>query len=213
MAPLPARGRTPKASTTEPSIVQQASAPQALAGVAGARRVVRPAAAAAFGLAAALWPASLAPLVQSPASQSSASQSPVVQPHPEAREAISKLRSPFCPGLMLEVCPTPNAQALRDSLDGGARQGLTADSLVEKVVATYGEEYRAFPKRTGAGLLAWVMPPAGLLLGLGLVIVALRRLRGPADPAADGAEALTADERARLDAALADLEAEDEEDA
>lgn len=112
---------------------------------------------------------------------------------------------------MLEVCPTPNAQALRDSIDGNARQGLTADSLVEKVVATYGEEYRAFPKRTGAGLLAWVMPPAGLLLGLGLVIVALRRLRGPADPAQGGVEALTADERARLDAALADLEAEDEE--
>lgn len=114
---------------------------------------------------------------------------------------------------MLEVCPTPDAQALRDSIDGDARQGLTADSLVEKVVTTYGEEYRAFPKPTGAGLLAWVAPPAGLLLGLGLVIVALRRLRGPADPAGGGAEALTADERARLDAALADLEAEDEEQA
>lgn len=115
---------------------------------------------------------------------------------------------------MLEVCPTSDAQALRDSIDGDARQGLNADSLVEIVVATYGEEYRAFPKRTGAGLLAWVMPPAGLLLGLGLVIVALRRLRGPADPVGGGgAEALTADEQARLDAALADLEAEDEEQA
>ena len=114
---------------------------------------------------------------------------------------------------MLEVCPTPNAQALRDSIDADARLGLTADSLVEKVVAAYGEEYRAFPKRTGAGLLAWVMPPAGLLLGLGLVIVALRRLRGPARADGSSAEALTGDEQARLDAALADLEVEEEEDA
>lgn len=154
-------------------------------------------------------------LVARPASPTSAFQSPVPQTHPEAREAISKLRSPFCPGLMLEVCPTANAQALRDSIDGDARQGLTADSLVEKVVATYGEEYRAFPKRTGAGLLAWVVPPAALLLGLGLVIVALRRLRGPTDAlgGAGAAEALTTDEQARLEAALAELEAEDEEDA
>lgn len=154
-------------------------------------------------------------LIAWPPAPMSAVQSPVPQTHPEAREAISKLRSPFCPGLMLEVCPTANAQALRDSIDGDARGGLTADSLVEKVVAAYGEEYRAFPKRTGTGLLAWVMPPAALLLGLGLVIVALRRLRGPTDAqeGAGAAEALTIDEQARLTAALAELEAEDEEDA
>ena len=32
---------------------------------------------------------------------------------PVAEDAISKLRSPFCPGLMLEVCPTASAAALR----------------------------------------------------------------------------------------------------
>lgn len=190
MAPYPARGRERKDSTTAARLV-------------GPKSRVVISAPTALLLASLLWstPGALA------------FQSPGLQSHPEAQEAISKLRSPFCPGLMLEVCPTPNAQALRDSIDADARLGLTADSLVEKVVAAYGEEYRAFPKRTGAGLLAWVMPPAGLLLGLGLVIVALRRLRGPARADGSSAEALTGDEQARLDAALADLEVEEEEDA
>ncbi len=125
--------------------------------------------------------------------------------HPEASRAISRLRSPFCPGFMLEVCPTREAQALRDSIQIGAESGLGADSLVEWMIASHGEEYRALPKRTGAGLLAWVAPPVALLFGLGLVVVALRRLKGP-DTATGAAAGLTDEERDRLDAALAQLE-------
>lgn len=125
--------------------------------------------------------------------------------HPEAGEAISRLRSPYCPGFMLEVCPSHEAEALRDSIQMFAEKGLDADSLVEWMIASHGEEYRAFPKRSGAGLLAWVVPPAALLMGLGLVLVALRRLKGPGVPER-GSGGLTEEERDRLDAALAQLE-------
>lgn len=128
------------------------------------------------------------------------------QYHPAAQEAISKIRSPFCPGQTLEICPSWQAEALRDSVDQWASNGLTADSLIELVVATHGEEYRGFPKRSGTGLLAWVMPPAALVLGLGLVLLALRRLRGPAKPAVEQS-GLTEHEREQLDTALAELEA------
>lgn len=124
--------------------------------------------------------------------------------HPEAKEAISRIRSPFCPGLMLEVCPSPPAEALRDSLDAQAKDGLRADSLVEMVVASYGEEYRAVPKTSGAGLWAWVMPPVALAAGLGLALVALRRLRAPADLRAR--PALSDEEQERVRQALADFE-------
>ena len=141
------------------------------------------------------------PLVPPPAQEP---QAPPREVHPEAREAIAKIRSPFCPGQMLEVCPSSDAAVLRDSLDQMAARGLPADSMVELVVKAYGEEYRALPKRSGAGLLAWVMPPAALIVGLGLVVLALRRLKGPG-PGRDG-EALTDEDRDRLDAALAELE-------
>lgn len=128
-----------------------------------------------------------------------------VELHPEASEAISKLRSPFCPGFMLEVCTTGNAEELRDSLQAGALAGLSADSLVEWMIASYGEEYRALPETRGSGLLAWLVPPLALLLGLSLVVVALRRLKGPV-PAGVATDAITEDERGRLDTALAELE-------
>ena len=150
--------------------------------------------------------AAMAPLARAAAQEPEA---PSRQLHPEAREAISKIRSPFCPGLMLEVCPTVTSQALRDSIDDAARGGLSADSLLEMVVAAHGEEYRAFPKRSGTGLLAWVMPPAALLIGLGLVVLVLRRLKGPQNGGVGG-EALTEQEMDRLDAALAEF-AETEE--
>ena len=135
-----------------------------------------------------------------------AQESEAHQYHPAAQEAISKIRSPFCPGQTLEICPSWQAEVLRDSIDEWASSGLTADSLIELVVATHGEEYRGFPQRSGTGLLAWVMPPAALVLGLGLVVLALRRLRGPARPAVEQS-GLTEQEREQLDTALAELEA------
>ena len=125
--------------------------------------------------------------------------------HPAAREAISKIRSPYCPGLMLEVCPSREAQWLRDSIQARAMAGLSADSLLEMVIAAHGEEYRAFPKSSGAGLLAWVIPPAALLVGLGLVLVALKKLRGPRGEGVVEGD-ITDQERDLLNAALAELE-------
>ncbi len=137
----------------------------------------------------------------------SAQQSEPVFRHPVAKEAIDQIRSPFCPGLMLDICPTATAEALRDSLDVMAREGLSADSLVELVIANHGEEWRAYPKRSGVGLFAWIMPPAILILGLGLVVMVLRRSR-ESEGVYEGAEPISDEAAAMLEAALADLEDE-----
>jgi cytochrome c-type biogenesis protein CcmH/NrfF len=119
-----------------------------------------------------------------------------------ALEAISQIRSPYCPGLMLEVCPSQQADFLRDSIRTTAAQGVPAQAIVERVVAAHGERYRGLPKRSGVALWAWVMPPFVLLLGLAIVavrIVQLRRRRaGEVEPDAT----LSPDDRARLDAEL-----------
>lgn len=180
-------------------------------------RSVRRCAGGAGATGAKLWAtlvvsASLAAVLLLPAGASpqetgaSPQETAAHQYHPEAQEAISKIRSPFCPGQTLEICPSWQAEALRDSIDELAWDGLAADSLIELVVASHGEEYRGFPRRSGTELLAWLIPPAALLLGLGLVVVALRRLRGPAAALAEQG-GLSEHERERLDAALAELEA------
>lgn len=110
-----------------------------------------------------------------PASGQSGDSSTV---HPEARTAIGRLWSPYCPGMMLEVCPSPGGEMLRDSVESMARSGLTADSIVEVIIAEYGEEYRAQPRADGIGRLAWYVPPATLLAGLIMVGAFLTRRRG-----------------------------------
>lgn len=128
--------------------------------------------------------------------------------HPEAARAISRLRSPYCPGLMLEVCPSPQAARLRDSIRVLAEGGMTSAELVEWMLADYGEEYRAVPEPRGAGLLAWLVPPLALLLGAVGLAIAIRRLSlRRADRAEEGPPGeLSEGDQARIRDALRELE-------
>ncbi|HEX2078795.1 MAG TPA: cytochrome c-type biogenesis protein CcmH [Longimicrobium sp.] len=130
-----------------------------------------------------------------------------------ADAAIARLRSPYCPGLMLEVCPSTQAELLRDSIRTMAAQGRSADAIVEDVLARHGEEWRAVPRRTGAGLWAWLIPPFALALGGIFLWGRLRAMRGEGRVyAAAPGEGVSDEERARLNAALAEFErAEDDE--
>jgi cytochrome c-type biogenesis protein CcmH len=119
-----------------------------------------------------------------------------------AEEAISQLRSPYCPGLMLEICPSPQAALLRDSIYERAAQGESADEIIEWMIARHGEEWRGVPKHEGTGLLAWIIPPVALLLGAGVLAMRLRHLRSPEEVEPAGASGLSADERDQVAAAL-----------
>jgi len=131
--------------------------------------------------------------------------------HPQARAAIDGLWSPYCPGMMLEVCPSPGGAMLRDSIGRMARAGLDADSIIEVVLADYGEEYRAAPRVDGTGgRLAWFIPPAALLVGLAVVGIILARRRGPGE--GEGVTPPSEDDRRRLAVAMAALDADEAPD-
>jgi cytochrome c-type biogenesis protein CcmH/NrfF len=134
--------------------------------------------------------------------------------HPEAKAAIDGIWSPYCPGMMLAVCTSPGGAMLRDSAQAWASQGLSSDSIIERVVREYGEQYRAEPLAAGTGLMAWVIPPLILLAGLGAVAVVLaRRRRSNPVPAAAGSaagRAVPAEDEARLRAAMKQLDEEEE---
>jgi cytochrome c-type biogenesis protein CcmH len=129
------------------------------------------------------------------------------QPNAEQAEAaIEQLRSPYCPGLMLEVCPSPNAAALRDSIYDLAAEGQTTDQIVEWMLARHGEEWRGVPQRSGAGLLAWVIPPLALLIGVGVLVGWLRASRAQAEVAVPESEPISETDRDKLAAALREWE-------
>lgn len=133
--------------------------------------------------------------------------------HPEARAAIDRLKSPYCPGMMLEVCTSPGGAMLRDSIQRMAEAGLSADSIVELMIAQYGEEWRAVPKRVGMGLWAWVLPPAvlaGGFLAVGVIIAHRRRRAGDAGAETRVVSEVAPADEARLKAALKELDEEEE---
>ena len=141
------------------------------------------------------------------AATAAAAQVPEEQAAKTADAAIARLRSPFCPGLMLEVCPSPNAEALRDTIRAAAAQGQSANQIIEGVLARYGEEWRAVPKRSGAGLLAWLILPFSLAAGGLFLWGRVRAMRGQGQVyAAAAGQGVTDDERARLDQALREFE-------
>jgi cytochrome c-type biogenesis protein CcmH len=155
----------------------------------------------------------LALVLLSPSIAAAQSQQ-VTRSEDAAERAIGQVRSPYCPGLMLEVCPSPEAGALRDSIRDLASQGVQEADLIEWVIARHGEEWRAVPRRSGRGIFAWLMPPLFLLLGAGFIVARLRRQRagGPvvAEPRAADRDDLTDSERERLDAAMTEWETEEE---
>lgn len=132
--------------------------------------------------------------------------------HPEAKAAIDRIKSPYCPGLMLEVCTSSGGAMLRDSIQRMAEAGLSSDSIVEVVLGEYGQEWRAEPLRSGTGLWAWVIPPGVLVAGLALVgiVLARRRSAAGAPPAATPSVAVAAVDEERLKAALREMDEQEE---
>lgn len=153
---------------------------------------------------------SLALVATPAAAQKPPASGETMQVNPEAKKAIDQIRSPYCPGMMLEVCTSAGGAMLRDSIQRMAQRGLSADSMVEIIIGEYGEEWRAEPKRSGAGLLAWILPPGALLLGLGAVgIVLARRRRTGSETPAEDLEVRPEDEE-KLRAAIREMEEEEE---
>jgi cytochrome c-type biogenesis protein CcmH/NrfF len=145
-----------------------------------------------------------------------AAQTPIELPPEQertAREAMVQLRSPVTPSHTLDMCPAEAAVALRDTVRMAALAGMSTRQIVDDVVARYGEPMRILPKRSGKGLVAWLLTPLALVGGAVFVVLRLRAMRGqgPAPAAPAEASALSDADRAELAAALRELDGEPEE--
>ena len=121
------------------------------------------------------------------------------------REIASELRCVVCQSLSVADSPSETASQMR----GVIRERLAAGETPEQVKAYFVDKYGLWillsPPRQGFNLLVWVLPFAGLLAGLAVVAVVVRRwsrrLPAPSDrPAVD--EAM----RQRIAREMADLD-------
>lgn len=88
---------------------------------------------------------------------------------------------PIC-GTILEASNSPQAEREREFIRAQIAQGKSKEEIQDALVAEYGPDVLAVPDTKGFDLVAWVVPILGLLVAVGLLGVALWRIkRKPAD--------------------------------
>jgi cytochrome c-type biogenesis protein CcmH len=116
--------------------------------------------------------------------------------HPTLAEIEHEVMCPTCKTL-LELSHAPIAERMRAFIRRRIAAGETKSEIESQLVGEFGEGVLAAPRLHGFGLLAWVLPVAGLLGGAVAVGAVARRWRR-----GDGGLLPPEPEPARLDAAL-----------
>jgi len=116
------------------------------------------------------------------------------------QDVASGLRCPVCQNLSVADSPSALAGEMRSEIASRLDAGDTPEEVRDFFVERYGEWVLLAPTREGLNLLPWLVPFAGLLLGVGAWAMLVRR-RSPPET-----EAPTAAERRRIQAELDALE-------
>ena len=85
------------------------------------------------------------------------------------------LRCPVCQGLSVGDSPATMAQDMRAQVRELLAAGFDDEQVLAYFEASYGEFVRLAPKFRGVNLVVWLAPLGGLVLGLAVVLWALRR--------------------------------------
>jgi cytochrome c-type biogenesis protein CcmH/NrfF len=96
----------------------------------------------------------------------------------EAARLFREVMSPFCPGLTLADCPSPNAFTLRDEIETRLARGESRAVILNELVGTYGTQILADPSDTPIGTIVWGVPFAlAALAAMGIALVVRRATR------------------------------------
>jgi cytochrome c-type biogenesis protein CcmH len=126
---------------------------------------------------------------------------------PTLAELETEVMCPTC-HTTLDQSSSPVAERIRAFIRARIAAGDTKSEIKGKLVAQFGQQVLASPPKHGFNLLAWVLPPVGLVAGgvvLGLLAVRWSRRRGADQeerpvPTGPEIERRIDDELARFDA-------------
>ena len=118
-----------------------------------------------------------------------------------ARDISQMLRCPVCQGENIDESNAPISRDLRLYVRERIVAGDSDDQVVDAVVARYGEFVLFEPRARGGNLVLWL---AGPVMALVALLMAWRFLRGRAQARPEPAEALSPEERDRLDRIMRD---------
>jgi len=96
------------------------------------------------------------------------------------QEVASVIRCPVCQGLSIADSPSEMAINMKTQVRSMLERGYTREQIESYFVRSYGEFVLLEPKFRGVNALVWILPIAGLLLGVFAVYAKLRRLSSAA---------------------------------
>jgi len=125
----------------------------------------------------------------------------------QVNAVAKKLNCPVCENVPLDVCETQACAQWRDLI----RQKLATGEKPEQVIAyfrdTYGDRVLQEPPLSGFTALIWILPFVGLVAGVAILVVVLRRMtaRSVAVDATTEASPVADEYRQRLERELEEI--------
>lgn len=111
-------------------------------------------------------------------------------------DLTATLRCPKCQNQAIDDSNSPIAKDMRDRVYAMLKDGRADIEVINFMVNRFGDYVLYNPRLEGRTLLLWGLPAALVLLGLLLVVLIVRARRNAS------AQALSSEERARLDALI-----------
>lgn len=95
----------------------------------------------------------------------------------EARtaEVASQLRCPVCQGLSIQDSPSELSQQMRAVVKDQLRAGKSPDEVKAYFISKYGEWILLEPKAHGFNALVYALPVLLVAVGLGVIVIAVRK--------------------------------------
>jgi len=87
-----------------------------------------------------------------------------------AKEIQQELWCPICQGIRLDVCEQQVCQQMREMIDEMILEGKSKQEIIDEFVVQYGVVILGEPPKEGVNLMAWIMPIALALAGLGFAV-------------------------------------------
>jgi cytochrome c-type biogenesis protein CcmH len=125
----------------------------------------------------------------------------------QVNAVAKRLNCPVCENVPLDVCETQACVQWRDLIRQKLAAGEKPEQIINYFQATYGDRVLQEPPRQGFTGLVWILPFVGLVAGVAILVVVLRRMTAqPAPAKLETAPPESADEyRERLERELKEL--------
>ncbi len=109
-------------------------------------------------------------------------QSPDEELEKEAQSIDRMIMCPVCPAETIDQAQVEISFQMRAVVREMLAEGRSREEILDYFVDRYGPDILAAPPKTGANLLAWILPIVGVAAGLGGVFLIIRAMTGRGRP-------------------------------